>query len=117
MFCACAAPTNAAASAMAKRMMVFIDPSNFGYGILLRLDAQAGERFRAPVPGIAFHLRIQAPAVAVHGDHERAEAAHAEFPERFRVQVVEVHVLDRLHPGGLERGGPADNGEVRSAEL
>src|SRR5690242_12549722 len=117
MFCACAAPASAAISAAAKRMIVLIVPSIFGYGILLRLHAQAGERLRAPLPGIALHLRIQAPAMAVHRDDERPEAAHAEFPERFRMQVVEVDVLDRLDPGGLERRGAADDGEVGAAKL
>src|SRR5689334_21052351 len=117
MFCACAAPASAAISAAAKRMIVFIVPSIFGYGILLRLHAQARERLGAPLPGIAPDLRIQAPALAVHGDDERAEAAHAEFPQRLGMQVVEIDVLDRLDPGGLERRGAPDNREIGAAKL
>src|SRR5688500_7798703 len=60
---------------------------------------------------------IQALAMAIHGNEQRTESVDAEFPQRFRIEVVEVDVFDGLDPGGLERGGAADDGDIRSAEV
>src|SRR5712691_2806761 len=64
--------------------------------------AEAGQDRVAPCRRVALHARIKRPAVRVHGDHEGAEALDAEAPQALRMQVVEVDVLDRLDPGGLE---------------
>jgi hypothetical protein len=55
--------------------------------------------------------------VGIHRHQQRAEALHPELPQRLRIEVVEVHLLDRLHPGGLERGGAADDREIGAPEL
>jgi hypothetical protein len=39
------------------------------------------------------------------------------LPEALGIEVVEVHILDRLDPGRLERRGAADDGEVAAAEF
>ena len=61
--------------------------------------------------------RIEAAAVAVHCHEQRPEVADAEFPQRFRVEVVEVDVLDRLDPGRFQRRRAADDGEIDAAEV
>src|SRR5262245_45055087 len=85
--------------------------------ILLRLDAEAGQRAASPQCSVALHLRVEAAAMAVHGDHQWAEALHAKLPQRLRIEVVEIHVLDRLDPGGFQGGSAAHDGEIGTAEL
>src|SRR5258706_15909708 len=115
MFCACAAPASASSNAPAMRMTVFMSPP-IGMSCFLSFDAETGKRLAAPSLRIAPDLSVQTAAVAVHRHHQRTEAAHAEFPQRFRVQVIQVHILDRLDPGGLECRGAPDNGEIRAAQ-
>jgi hypothetical protein len=55
--------------------------------------------------------------VAVHRHAQRAEVADAEPPQRLGVQVVQVDVLDLLDPGGFQRGGAADDGQVGAAQV
>ncbi len=71
----------------------------------------------APRRGFRVHLRVQRAAVRIHGHQQRAEALDAEFPQALGMQVVHVDVLDRLDPGGLQRGGAADHGEIGAAEF
>src|SRR5690606_23430448 len=66
------------------------------------LHAERGEHRRPPGVDILAHDVVEAAAVAVHRDQQRAEVADAELPERFRVQVVQVDILDALDPGGLQ---------------
>ena len=66
---------------------------------------------------LARHLAEQVAPVGIHADEQRAESTHAELPQRLRIHVVEVHVLDRLDPGGLQGGGPADDGQVGAAQF
>jgi hypothetical protein len=55
--------------------------------------------------------------VTVHGDQQRAEVANAEPPQRLRVEVVEIDVLDLLDPGRLQRGSPADDCKIDATQL
>src|SRR5687768_8072226 len=55
--------------------------------------------------------------MAVHCNDQRAEAVDTESPQGLRIEVVEVYVLDRLDPGGLERGRAADDGEIGSTKI
>ena len=100
------------------RVMNFIVSS---YGLLIAADYRTPSSRKASraalLRRIACTARVEAPAVAVHGDEQRAEAADAELPQRLRVEVVEVDVLDGLDPGGLERRGAADDGEVNPAQV
>ena len=52
---------------------------------------------------------MKAAAVAVHGHEQRTEAFHAEFPQRLRIEIVEIDVFDLLDPRRLECGGAADD--------
>src|SRR5215510_11186320 len=81
------------------------------------LDTERSEHLRAFCARRGVDVAIEATAVAVHADEQRAEAADAEFPERLGIEVVEVDVLDRLDPGRLERRRAADDGEIGAAEI
>src|SRR5260221_14702311 len=63
------------------------------------------------------HIGIEAAAMTVHRHDQRPEAAHAELPERFGIEIVEVDVLDRLDPGRLERRRAADDREICAAHF
>src|SRR4026207_1700772 len=103
ILCACATPARASNSEPAKRMIEFMSPPVGMSALWLRFYAKALQG-PGPAPArIALDLSVQTAAVAVHRDNQRPEAPHAEFPERLRVQVVQVHVLDRLDPGCLQR--------------
>src|ERR1041385_4893670 len=117
-FCACAVPATATASNATMRASNLIESSygfnrilpHAGFGIVPAMThAQQAQSLR--------HLRIEAATVTVHGDDERAETVDAKLPQRFRVEVVEVDVLDGFDPGGLERRGAADDGEVHAAHF
>src|SRR5256885_10699750 len=47
----------------------------------------------------------------------RAEVPDAKLPQRFGIEVIEVHVLDSLDPGRLQRRGAADDGEIGAAQI
>src|SRR5262249_53952330 len=79
---------------------------------LFRFHAEARERLLAARLRDALDLRVEARSVAVHGDDQWPEATHAELPQRLGMQVIEIDILDRLDPRGLERRGAADDGEV-----
>src|ERR1051325_1205097 len=113
-FCACAPSANAQSASTVDRNFISIL-----LVLWLRILAQPEmlQRLRAARFGVAVDLGIETRAVAVQGDEQRTEAAHAELPQRFRIEVVEVDVLDRFDPGGLERSSAADDGEIRSAEI
>src|SRR6185436_10717408 len=102
IFCACAPAAIANNSAAIKRIVNFMLSPPKGCGILLRLHAETCQRRGAASARFAVDPGVQAAAVTVHRHHQRAETAHAELPERYRVQVIEIHILDRLDPGGLE---------------
>jgi len=55
--------------------------------------------------------------VAVHGDDQGSEVTHAELPQAFGHQFLELDLLDGLDLGRLEGRGPARDGEVHAAEL
>src|SRR5437868_8175597 len=110
-FWACA--LSAKRKSAARRIAKFIGSSSYSYGAILAY-AQLAQRLRAPRLGSRVDSRVETFAAAVHGDEQRTEAAHAEFPQRLRIKIVEVDVLDRYHPRGLERRGPADDREVRA---
>ena len=76
--------------------------------------ASAAARFDCAPASTA---RVEIAAAAVHRDPQRAEAAHAELPEALGIEIVEIDVLDRLDPRGLERGRAADDREIDAAEL
>src|ERR1041384_40977 len=125
-FCACAAPATATASNATMRASNLIESSygfnrilpHAGFGIVPAMThAQQAQSLRPALLRRILHLRIEAATVTVHGDDERAETVDAKLPQRFRVEVVEVDVLDGFDPGGLERRGAADDGEVHAADF
>src|SRR5437870_13627002 len=77
--------------------------------------AQTLQCFGAARFRLRIHARVQAFAVAVHCNEQGAESVDAELPQRLGIEVIEVHVLDRFDPGGLERRRAADDGEVDAA--
>src|SRR5215469_4210692 len=81
------------------------------------LHAERSERGSALRARVGVDHGIDAPTVAVHRHAQRTEVAHAKAPQALRMQVVEIDILDRLDPGRLQRGGAADDGEIRTAQL
>ena len=53
----------------------------------------------------------------IHRHQQRTEALDAEAPDALGVEVVHVDLLDRLDPGGLQRRGAADHGEIGAADV
>src|SRR5689334_24123985 len=82
-----------------------------------RLHAERGQRLLALAPCLRVDARIDARAVAVHRHLDRTEVANPKPPQALRIEIVEIDILDRLDPGGLERGGASDHCEVRAAEF
>src|SRR3954470_23624543 len=80
-------------------------------------DTEFRQSVRAAGTRLAVDLVVEASAMAVHGDQQGPEALHPELPEGLRVQVVEIHVLDRLHPGRLQGCRPPDDGQVGASQL
>src|SRR5688572_11216074 len=115
MFWACAARAREPATSARTRTINFMNSSSLKRPILPY--AESAQHLCAARSGIGLDVGVKALAMGVHGHEQRPEAAHPELPQRLRVQVVEVHVLDGLHPGGLERRRAADNGEVRPAQI
>src|SRR5688572_10106582 len=113
-FCACAA-IGSRASASRRANDFISNPPRWFPEILPH--AQTLQCLGALLLRRGLDPRVEALAVAIHGNEQRAEAVDTEFPQRLRMEVVEVHVLDRLDPGGLQRRRPADDGQVGSAEL
>src|SRR5438876_9219094 len=79
-----------------------------------RLHAERGQRSSAVSPRVRVDRGIDAPPVAVHGDAQGTEVAHAKTPQALRMQIVEIDVLDRLDPGRLQRRRTAGDREIRS---
>src|SRR5438132_10867228 len=79
--------------------------------------AESAQRRRAALLRCPLHFRVKAAAVAVHRHQQRAEVPNAKLPQRFWIEVIEVHVLDSLDPGRLQRRGAANDGEVGYATL
>src|SRR5438309_9644299 len=79
--------------------------------------AESAQRRRAALLRCALHFRVKTAAVAVHRHQQRAEVPNAKRPERFGIEVIEVHVLDSLDPRRLLRGGAADDGEAGPAQI
>src|SRR5688572_31942345 len=76
---------------------------------VLALDAQRSERFGALVARRLVDDRVEVAAMTIHRDQQRAEALDAEFPQRFRIEIVEVDFFDLFDPGRLERRSTADD--------
>src|SRR5687767_4707973 len=112
-FCACAA--KGSKQSASNRTMKFISLLLWILEILPH--AQALQRLGAPLLRRGLDLHIEALAAAVHCNEQGAESVDAELPQRLRMQIVEVDVLDRLDPGRLERRRAADDGEIRAAVL
>src|SRR3954449_141002 len=96
MFCACASALKAK-SASARMMNRILSSS----GILLMAadsNAKLAQGFVASRARGLVDLRVEAAALAVHGHDQRAEAAHAELPQRLGIEVVHVEVFDCLNP-------------------
>src|SRR5215471_15805990 len=53
----------------------------------------------------------------IHRHQQGTEAADAELPQTFRIELFEIHVLDRLDPGRLECRSATDDGKVSTANL
>src|SRR5437868_5073955 len=114
MFCAWASASNAnSASARMMSRMPFL----LGVSVAADFNAKSGERCLAARARRLIHLHVNAAAMAVHGDDERTEATHAELPQRLRIEIVHVEVLDRLDPGRLERRRAADDREIGAANV
>src|SRR5438067_635547 len=113
MFWACA-PSAKDKSASA-RMMSCIRSSS----VLVAADfnAKFAQRLFAALARRPVHFAIEAAALAIHGDDERTETAHAELPQRLGIEVIEIDLLDRLDPRRLERRRAADDGEVGAAKV
>src|SRR2546430_9461604 len=79
--------------------------------------AESAQRRRAALLRCPLHFRVKTAAVAVHRHQQRAEVPNAKLPQRFWIEVIEVHVLDSLDPGRLQRRGAADDGEVGAAQI
>src|SRR5262250_2664456 len=79
--------------------------------------AESSQSSRALRPRVGIDRRVDAVAAAVHRYAQRTEAAHPELPQAFRMQIVEIDVLDCLHPCRFERGRASDDRQVRAAEL
>ena len=43
--------------------------------------------------------------MAVHRDQQRTEALDAKFPQRLRIQIVEIDFLDLLDPAAAPKEG------------
>src|SRR5258706_13996803 len=82
-----------------------------------RFHPERSQRRSAVAPRVRVDSGIDAPAVAVHGDAQGTEVAHAKTPQTLRMQIVEIDVLDRLDPGGLQRRSATDDREIRAAEF
>src|SRR5437879_12669457 len=80
-------------------------------------QAESAQRRRAALLRWALHFRVKTAAVAVHRYQQRAEVPNAKLPQRFGIEVIEVHVFDSLDPGRLQRRGAADDGEVGAAQI
>ena len=68
-----------------------------------------------PVAGGMIDRVVQTSTVAVHRDQQRSEIVNAELPEAFRIEVIEVDVLDRVDPRRLQRRRAADDCEIDTA--
>src|SRR6185503_13311990 len=112
-FCACAA--NGSRASASRRANDFISLLLWILEILPH--AQTLQGVGALLLRRSLDPGVEALATAIHGNEQGAESVDAELPQRLRVQVVEVDVLDRLDPGGLERRGAADDGQIGAAEL
>ena len=53
----------------------------------------------------------------IHPDQQRAEMPDAKTPQAFRMQIVEIDILDLLDPGGLQRRRAADDRQIGAAEF
>src|SRR5262249_55470998 len=82
-----------------------------------RLHAEDIERRGSLRSRISVDYGVDARAMAVHSDSQRAEVAHAKAPQALGMQIVEIDVLDRFDPGRLQRRGAADDREIGAAEL
>src|ERR1700733_5140733 len=112
VFFACNAANSPAPPAPRIRISVSIRRSSICSG---RSDAL--EDRVAPARHLFLVIRKQRAAVRIHADQQRAEILDAEFPQALGMQVVEIDVLDLLDPGGFQRRGTADDGEIGAAQL
>src|SRR5262245_13800250 len=111
----CASAANGTRHNASSRNTKVITPPIWFWEILPH--AQALQRLRALLLRRGLDPRVEAFAVAVHGNDEGAESVDTELPQRLGIEVVEVHVLDRLDPGGLERRRAADDRQVSASQF
>src|SRR2546423_3850585 len=114
MFWACA--VTAKAKSASARMMSRIVSSLWDL-IAGDFNAKFAQGILAALARDAADFRVQTAAIAVHRHQQRAEAFHAQLPQRFRIEIIEVDILNRLDPGGLERRRAADDCTIRAAQL
>src|SRR5215471_1348062 len=81
------------------------------------LHAKRSERGRALSPCIRIYSGVDAVAAAVHCHAQGSETPDSKSPQTFRMQIVEIDVLDRLDPCGLKCCRAADDRQVCAAEL
>src|SRR4051794_24449679 len=111
VFFACSAANSPAPPAPRIRMSVSMRRISTSRRSNAFQDGVAPARHFFPV------IREQRAAMRVHADQQRPEMFDAKSPQAFRMQVVEIDVLDLLDPGGLQGRGAADDRKVGSAEL
>src|SRR5688572_11058408 len=112
-FCANAARGN---KQSARALMMSFIHSSYRVATILPY-AQTLQRLCASLLRCSLDPGIKARAVAVHSNEHGAESVDAELPQRLGVEVIEVDVLDRLDPGGLQRRRAADDGQIGPADL
>src|SRR5687767_14434059 len=112
-FCACAANGTRQSASALKRCFIRI----LLWSLEILPHAQALQRLGSSLLRRGVDLVVEARSVAVHGNDQGPEAVDTELPQRLRVKVVEIHVLDSLDPRRLERGRAADDREIGAAEL
>src|SRR5438046_2263818 len=100
-FCACATSANADVKSATARVRNRMDSASGCAAILPH--AESAQRRRAALLRCALHFRVKTAAVAVHRHQQRTEVPNAKLPQRFWIEVIEVHVLDSLDPGRLQR--------------
>src|SRR5581483_9225845 len=66
--------------------------------------------------GAVLDVVVERAAVGVDADDERAEVPDTELPQALGHELLPGDLLDLLDLGRLERGRPADDGEVDHAE-
>src|SRR5688500_2191408 len=99
-FCACAPNATAAASAAmmrANNLMVLLLWLNRILAYTQPAQCRGASLLRS-----ILHSGVQAFAVAIHSNEQRAESVDAELPQRLGIEVVAIDILDRIEHRRLQ---------------